>query len=170
MFTLKILKKIVMILQSDVSPKQVALGAAFGAIVGLSPFFCLHNILIFLIILLFKVNLGSAILSIGFFGIIGLFTDPFADKIGQYLLINSQGLTSFWTNLYNMPIIPFTKFYNTVVLGSFVIALILFIPIYFVSLKLLVYYRAHWRDKVAQWKIRKWFKVGAAYNVYDKYQ
>jgi uncharacterized protein (TIGR03546 family) len=69
-----------------------------------------------------------------------------------------------------MPVIPFTKFYNTVVLGSLVISIILFIPCYIFSKKFIVFYRANYKDKVAKWKIMKLFKLTSVANMADKIQ
>jgi len=170
MLWLNLVKQIVLMLQSEISPKQIAAGAALGMILGFAPVKCLQSYVLLLIILMVNVNLGSATLSAGIFAMLAFVFDPLADKIGYHLLVNSQSLTPFWTNLYNMPLVPYTRFYNTVVLGSFVISVILIIPVYFIALKLIGYYRAKFRDKVAQWKIVKLFSVTSAANIYDKYQ
>ena len=169
MLWVNLLKQIVLILQSEISPKQVAAGAALGMIMGFTPVKCLHSYLIFVLILMLNVNIGAATLSAGIFALFGWVLDPIADKIGYHLLVSSTRLTPFWTQLYNMPVVPFTRFNNTIVLGSFVISIILFIPVYFLALNLIKHYRAHYKDKVAQWKIMKLFKVTSAANIYDKY-
>jgi len=170
MLWIKLVKQIVLILQSEISPKQVAAGAALGMILGFAPVKCMQSYVILVIILMLNVNLGSATLSAGVFAMLGFLLDPLADKIGYHLLVNSKTLTPFWTSLYNMPLIPFTRFYNTIVLGSFVISLILAVPVYLLTLRFINYYRSHFKDKVSKWKIMKLFKVTSAYNVYDKYQ
>ena len=170
MLWINLLKQIVLILQSEISPKQVAAGAALGMILGFAPVKCLQSYIFLVIILLLNVNIGAATLSTGIFAMLGFLLDPLADKIGYHLLVNTKSLTPFWTSLYNMPLLPFTKFYNTIVLGSFIISVILFLPVYFFTLKLINYYRAHFKDKVAHWKIMKMFNVTSAFNIYDKYK
>ena len=170
MFFFNIFKSIIGILQSEISPNEVAFGASLGALIGLSPYMTLQNLVIFLLIFLLKVNVGSAFLSAGIFAIVGHFLDPWADKIGYALLVQATNLSPLWTKLYNMPLIPFTKFYNTVVFGSLIIAVVLFVPIFFVSKGLLVYYRTKLRAKVQNWKIMKVFKLSSLFNIADKYQ
>ena len=170
MLWINLLKQIVMILQSEISPKQVAAGAALGMILGFAPVKCLQSYIFLVVILMLNVNLGSATLSTGIFAMLAFLLDPLADKIGHYLLISSKSLTPFWTTLYNMPLVPFTRFYNTIVLGSFVISIILIVPVYLFTLSFINYYRAHFKDKVAQWKIMKMFGLTSAFNVYDKYK
>ncbi|MFH1369530.1 MAG: TIGR03546 family protein [Elusimicrobiota bacterium] len=171
MFWLKLLKRIITILQSEISPSQVAWGFALGSIMGLTPFSALHNYFVFVLILMLNVNMSSATLAVIVFSFIGMLMDPLAHKIGYYLLVTNQSLNSTWVSLYNMPVVPFTRFNNTVVLGSLVISLILFLPVYFAAKKFIVYYRAHFKDKVAKWKIMKLFKVsniaGTSYQKFN---
>ena len=169
MFTLKLLKSIANILQSEISPNQIAAGAVIGVLIGLTPSSTLHFYLLFILMLILNVNIGSAMLSASIFKLAAIIIDPLSNKIGYYLLIDSTFLRNFWTNLYNTPIVPFTHFNNTVVLGSFVVGLLLALPVFLLSKKMLVIYRINFKDKVAKWKIMKWFKITTAYNVYDKF-
>jgi len=154
MFALKILKKIINLLQSDISPDQIAWGFALGAILGLVPGIFMKSLL-FIIIMIFRVNLSSAFLAVALFAIIGLAIDPLLDKIGYVVLVNFDFLNSFYTWLYNLPIVPFTKFNNTVVMGSLITGIILIIPNGIIAKKMLVYYRQNYKDKVANLKIIK---------------
>jgi uncharacterized protein (TIGR03546 family) len=169
MFWLKIFKSLVKVLHSEISPNQIAGGVALGSIIGLTPFNALHNIVILILIFILKVNIGAAFLSIALFGLVGLFTDPLAHQIGYFLLVKTTSLTSFWTHLYNMPIVPFTRFNNTVVLGSLVISIIFLIPVFLLSKKGIVAYRTHLRAKVENFKIVKLIKLSSFYSIYDKF-
>ena len=55
--------------------------------------------------------------------------DPLLHPIGAFLL-NLGALRGLWTWLYNLPIVPWTQFNNTVVLGGFFLGVILIWPIY----------------------------------------
>jgi uncharacterized protein (TIGR03546 family) len=105
--------------------------------------------------MIFRVNLSSAFLGIALFAIIGFAIDPLLDKIGYVVLVNFDFLNSFYTWLYNLPIVPFTKFNNTVVMGSLITGIILIIPNGIIAKKMLVYYRQNYKDKVANLKIIK---------------
>ena len=169
MFWIKLLKNIVTILQSEISPNQVAWGFALGSIMGMTPFSALHGFAVFVLILMLNVNISSATLAALLFSFIGMLLDPLSDKIGHYLLVSNQSLTPFWTNLYNTPVIPFTKFNNTIVLGSFALSLLLFLPAFFACRKFIVMYRARWKDKVAKWKIMKLFNLTNIASSYQKF-
>lgn len=166
----KLLKKLVTMLHSDISPRQIAAGAAFGMLVGLPPFVWLNVLGLFFIIFLLPVNIGAAILSWGVFKLVAFFVDPASHNIGYFFLVQAQGLAPVWTSLYNAPIVPFTKFYNTVVLGAFVLGIVFFVPVMIAVEKGIVRYRTHWRERVEKWKIMKLFKLTSAYNIWNKYQ
>ena len=153
MFFLKLLKQIIVIFQTDISPNQVAWGFALGAILGLVPNMFMKLIL-FIVIMLFRVNVSAAFLAWAVYEVLSFALDPLFDVIGFYIL-NIGSLNAFYTYLYNLPVVPFTKFNNTIVMGSLVAGIILIIPNMLIAKKLLVYYRTHLRDKVSKWKIVK---------------
>ena len=153
MFFLKLLKQIVVIFQTDISPNQVAWGFALGAILGLVPNMFMKLVL-FIVIMMFRVNVSSAFLAWAVYEILSFALDPLFDVVGFYIL-NINSLNGFYTWLYNLPVVPFTKFNNTVVMGSLIVGIILIIPNMIIAKKLLVYYRTHLRDKVSKWKIVK---------------
>ena len=156
-FTL--IRDILRVLQNDSSPSQIAFGAVLGVFLGLVPGL-LMKCLIFILIMVLQVNIGAALASAAFFALIGIFTDPLADKIG-YFILNAELLVPLWTSLYNTALIPFTKFNNTIVMGNIALSFIFFIPVCLLSNKFLSYYRRHWRDRAAKWKIVKLLTVSS---------
>jgi uncharacterized protein (TIGR03546 family) len=141
MFVLRFIWKLLGILNSNISPKQIAGGIALGMILGLTPFFSLHNLLIILLICIIRVRISAVILSAIIFGLISYLVNPVSSLIGYFLLVNAGFLKPLWTALYNMPVIAFSNFNNTLVLGSLVLSLILFYPILIFSAKGVVSYR-----------------------------
>ena len=71
MIWLKIIGKILRILNAEATPKQIAGGITLGMIIGLTPTFSLHNIGVIFLILVIRVNLTAAILSMFAFDLIG---------------------------------------------------------------------------------------------------
>lgn len=150
-FTL--IRDILKVLQEDSSPVQIAFGAVLGVFFGMVPGL-LMKCLIFVLIMILQVNIGAALASAAVFALIGFFTDPLSDKLG-YFILNAEALVPLWTVLYNTPLVPFTKFNNTIVMGNIFLSFIFFAPVYLFSNRFLNYYRRNWRDKVAKWKIVK---------------
>jgi uncharacterized protein (TIGR03546 family) len=142
MFLLKLVMNFIKILREGQTPAQVAGGFALGSILGLSPMLTLQGLLVWLIILVLDVNLSAATFSLGLFALIAYIFDPLFHRLGYFLLVDIDSLKGLWTALYNAPITPLTRFNNTVVIGNFVSALILFTPIYFGMKKFVIAYRA----------------------------
>jgi uncharacterized protein (TIGR03546 family) len=72
------------------------------------------------------------------------------DLLGWWVL-HIDALQPFYTKLYNMPFVPFTRFYNTLVAGG----LLFFIPIYFLFFALITLYRNVVAEKLRNSKIVK---------------
>lgn len=170
MFWLKIVKSIITTLHSSVSPNQIAGGCVLGMLLGLLPAKTLLTVFLIVLVLILNVNIGSAMLVATLTALVAFFLDPLFHATGRFLLVKASSLTPVWTKLYNMPLVPFTRFNNTVVQGSFVLGLALSLPVFLFMRWFVVYYRAHYAHKVEQWKIMKFFKFTSVMNVLDKYK
>jgi uncharacterized protein (TIGR03546 family) len=169
MIWLKLIKKLIKALNADASPAEIAAGVVLGSVIGLTPAFALHNIIVIILIIILKVNVASAVFASILFGIIGYLTDPLAYIIGEKVLL-AGGLNGLWTALYNIPVVPLTRFNNTVVLGALIIALLLMIPLFIFSQKFVVYYREQLQEKVNKWKIVKIMKASKLYKIYIRFK
>ena len=114
------------------SPRRLALGTAFGMILGLLPKGNLLAVGISTVILATRVNLGTAMLAAAVFSFAGVFLDPFTHELG-WSLLNAEALQPTWTFLYGLPLAPWTSFNNTVVLGSLMAGLAMAYPTYWAS-------------------------------------
>jgi len=157
------------LLHSENGTKQIAWGLTLGAFLGFSPFFSLQTFLIFLILLIFTVQIGAAFLSAFVFKFIAFLIDPIADILGRAILEN-ESLRPLWTHLYNIPILPYTRFNNSIVMGSFVFALIISPLLYFGFNKAIEKYRSTLVQKIEKTKFWKAFKATKFYIWYSKYQ
>ena len=167
MFWLKLLKNFLQVLQEGQTPNQIAWGFALGSIAGLSPHFTLQILFVWLIIFLLDINLSAAFLGATVFAIIAFLFDRIFHAFG-FALLTIDGLRGFYTTLYNAPIAPLTKFNNTVVMGSFIAAIILVIPVYFGMKIFVIKYRLHLHDKIVKWKIYQIIKRSTLYGFYEK--
>ncbi len=169
MILIKLIKKLLKALNANAAPSEIALGIVLGSIIGLTPSFALHNLIVIILIVILKVNVSAAVFSSMLFAVIGYGMDPIADIIGSKLLLN-PGLAGLWTSLYNIPVIPLTRFNNTVVLGSLIISIVMIIPLYIFSIKFVVIYREKLRDKIEKLKIVKLLKASKIYKIYTRYK
>ncbi len=168
MFWLKIVRDFIKILRTGQTPNQIAGGFALGSIVGLSPTLTLQGVFVWLVILILDVNLSSAILSFTLFSLVAYLIDPLFHRLGYEILVNIEALKGFWTTLYNAPIAPLTRFYNTIVMGSFVCALVLTVPVFIGMKKFVIAYRAHVGSKVEKWKVYQVIKRSTLVQWYEK--
>jgi len=139
---LKLIQQLIKALNSEGTPGQVAAGIALGSVFGLTPLLNLHNLVLFGCALILNVSLAGVFLGWTVFIPVGFALDPLFDAVGSKLLL-APGLRGLWTALYNAPVVPFTNFNNTVVLGSFVCWVVLFLPVFFLARWAVARYREH---------------------------
>lgn len=157
------------LLNSDTGHNQLAAGLACGIILGFSPFFSLQTFLILFLVFFFRIQIGAAFVSAFFFKFVAYLFDPLADWAGR-LILEAEGPRPLFVALHNMPIIPLTRFNDSIVMGSFVIGALLAIPGFFVFKKLIEQYRATVLAKIRQTKIWKAITATKIYNWYVTYE
>lgn len=137
------------------SSHQLALGVAFGLLIGLVPKDSLIPYVIALVAILTRANL----LSLGVAGLAFSWLSPLLDSIshrlGQWALTHDS-LESTWTTLYQLPMIPWTRFDNTVVMGSLLLGMILCVPSYFASRHLFEKFGSRIAQKLLRTPIAAW--------------
>ncbi|RNC83293.1 MAG: TIGR03546 family protein [Balneola sp.] len=163
---LKYIAKLLKALASEASPGQIAGGLILGMIIGLTPVMSAHNLLILVLIIILKVNIGMAILSFIVFSGFAYLADPLFHAFGTWLL-ELESMRQTWTMMYDNEFWAITKFYNTVVIGSFLIALILCIPMFPIAKVGVVQYRIHIHERVMRTKLMKMLKGTKLYSIYQ---
>ena len=161
--------KLIRVIHSDTDPRQIALGFSLGMIPGLTPLSSPHNLIVLLAVLLFRVNISASILSWAVFSILAFLLDPIFHKIGLFILTGTGSLQGLWTSLYNAPLIPYTCFNNTVVMGSLIFSLLAFYPLYWGGMVMLVKYRETFMERFNRWKIIQLLKASSPYRWYSRY-
>jgi len=164
---LKLLQSLIKTLHSEGTPGQVAAGVALGAALGLTPLVNAHNLLIAALILVLNVSIGGALLGWALFLPLGFLLDPLFDRLGRQLLLDTPALTPIWTSWFNSPVLPYTNFNNTIVLGSLVAWLALWLPIFFAARYGVARYRATLGERVRQSRFYQAVTASKAYNVYS---
>ncbi len=170
MFVIEILAKIFKILRSGESPNKIAAGFTLGMIIGLTPFWSLHNIILILIIIIFSVNLASSLFAFAIFSGLAYLFDPLFHDFGYYLLVDVSALNSLWASLNSIPVATLSRYNNTVVIGSLVSSIILALPLFLSTKYFVVYYRKQIDPKLQKLKIVQVIKGSKFYSIYDKYK
>src|SRR5213593_1033659 len=155
---IKLIQSLIGALHSEGTPGQLAAGLVLGSFLGLTPLINLHNAAIFAALVLLNISFAGGMLGWAVFIPFGLLLDPLFDWIGHSLLL-APALRGLWTSFYNMPIIPLTNFNNTVVLGSFVFAVLFAVPLFFLARYGVARYRATIAERVRQ---SRWYRAVTA--------
>ena len=163
---LKLFRSLVKTLHSDGSPAQIAYGVALGAALGLTPIANAHNLIVLLLLAVLNVSFAAGMLAWAVFVPVGFMFDPIFDRVGRWLLVDMTSLRGLWTTWDNVPGLALTNFNNTVVLGSVVVWLALFVPIYFAARYGVVRYRATLGEKIRNSRYYKLIEASQVYNVY----
>ena len=99
-----------------------------GFLLALVPAGNLLWVFLLLLLFLLRVNRAVGLLFLLVFRLFAPFYDPLLEKAG-YALLTAAPLHDLWVSLYNMPVVPFTRFNDSLVTGGFVAGVVLFIPV-----------------------------------------
>jgi uncharacterized protein (TIGR03546 family) len=118
--------------------------------------------------LFFRIQIGAALVTAFFFAFPAYMLDPLFDRVGV-MILEAQSLQWLWTQLYNLPIVPFARFYNSIVMGSGVVALLLSPLVFFLAVVLVRRYREVVVERFKNSKFWKAVKATSLYKWYFKY-
>lgn len=162
---LKQLFNFLKLLNSDTDTNPLATGLSLGLVLGFAPFLSIQTLLVIFFIFIFRVQIGAAFLSAFFFKFVAYCFDYPAHILGKAVLENDS-LRPLFVSMYNMPLVPMTRFNNSIVMGSMLVSILL-LPLAFVGFKAAILkYRA---TVVARFKDTKLWKAFAATKVYEWY-
>lgn len=165
---LKQLFSFIKLLNSDTGNVSLAAGMTCGFILGMTPVLSLHSLLIFLILFFFRIQIGAALVTAFFFKFIAYLMDPAFHFIGSKVL-ELDSLQGILTQLYNMPLIPYTRFNNSIVMGSAVVTFALSPFVYILSSIFISKYREVVLARLKTTKLWKAVEATKFYQWYYKY-
>lgn len=166
---LKQLFAFIKLLNSETGNISIASGMTCGFILGMTPVLSLHSLFIFLILFFFRIQIGAALVTAFFFKFIAFLLDPAFHAVGS-MVLEMQSLQGIFTSLYNMPLIPFTRFNNSIVMGSAVITFALSPFIFIASQFFIIKYRQIVVARFRQTKVWKAVEATKFYQWYYKYE
>ena len=164
---LSLLRQFISGLTSDTDPSQIGWGIALGFLIGLLPKATLTAQLLLVLLMMLRVNIPMALITVLLMTFVNPLMDKLTDPVGYYLL-TSSALYPLWTKLYNMPVVPWTGFNNTVLTGGLVVGLVLMTPVYLVGKRFGIYYNSKFRDKLVNSKFVKGLKASWLFDWYFK--
>lgn len=165
---LKQLFAFIKLLNSDTGNISLAAGMTCGFILGMTPSLSLHSLLIFLILFFFRIQIGASLVTAFFFKFVAFLLDPAFHAVGSKVL-EVESLQALFTTLYNMPLIPFTRFNNSIVMGSAVITFALAPLVFILSQIFINKYREIVVARFRETKVWKGIEATKFYQWYYKY-
>mgnify|MGYP001052309379 CR=1 FL=1 len=136
---------------------EVAAGIASGLLLALVPGGNLLWRVLFLLSFLLKLNLAAELLFLALFRLLVPLADGLLDPLGHFLL-TLPALQEPFTALYNLPLVPLTRFNDTLVMGGLAAGVALWLPAFFGARALVSAYRRRWRDRLAGSRIVQIFR------------
>ena len=116
-------------LNSNSKPSQIANSFCIGMILGFMP---KNNVLWYLLFIFFafvRINKAGYYIMLAIVSLFAFLLDLLFDMIG-YWFLNLEFLRPVFAFLLDVPFVGFTKFNNTVVMGSFLFSILIYIPLY----------------------------------------
>lgn len=118
------------VLRGGASPASIAAGVTAGMLAGLIPSDSLLVPMIAIVVMATQINLFVAAISMIAFTWIGSYCDSLLHQTGALVLTHPK-LQSTLTWAAEAPILPWTRFNNTIVCGAVVLGTGLAYPVYF---------------------------------------
>lgn len=170
MLIVRQLLKFMELLHKETGESQLAAGFALGLFMGFTPMGNLIWAGYIVILIMFRINIGAAFLSYGVLKLVSFALDPVFESVG-YSVLSMPSLRGLFVRAFQAPIVPFTRFNNTIVMGSVVVSLLLAVPFYFGMKYLIRRYRLVVVQRIQgtwMWKAFKTTKLFQLYEQYDK--
>lgn len=131
-------------LNSNRNPSEIANACCMGLLLGFMPKDNALWFLIFIFFLFVRINKPAYLVFTLLFSQLAWLLDPMFSDVG-YKVLTLEQLSGFFGWLLDVPFVGFTKFNNSIVMGSLVISLVLYIPL-FILIRLLILL---WRKKIS---------------------
>lgn len=162
---LKAIARLLKVMNSETEPGQISLAFCLAMVAGLTPLMSLHNLLVLLLVTVLRVNVSAFVLGLALFSAAAYLFDPLFHRLGL-LVLTAEPLGGLWNTLYSSSLWRIENFNNTVVMGSLLVSLVLFVPLFFSGKLAILRYREHVLQWVRKTRIMKVFKGSRLYRAY----
>ncbi|MCJ8314926.1 MAG: TIGR03546 family protein [Saccharospirillaceae bacterium] len=164
---LKMIVSLLKSLSNETSPWQLAFAVSFAMIFAFLPDFTLLSIFVLFVLLSFRINLAMFLLSAGFFKLFIILFDPLMAQFGE-MFLSIENLQPLFDKAYNNDVLRLFHFNQTLVMGSMLTSLLLFVPVLFLSKFLIVKYRTHLLTRLNKLHLVQMLKASSALRWFIK--
>lgn len=155
MLILTWIRKLYKILSADSSPEAIGFAAAFGLVAGFLPLTAGMTLILLLSILLFRVQVSTAIAFWGIGSLFRLALAPLFYRIG-FALLESDGARGFWTWFLNLPVIAWLDLEVYAVLGGLVAGVVAGPGVFLLMRQVVIAYRRWLHEPLAKNRFFRW--------------
>lgn len=163
---LRLLAKLLKALNSETGAWALAFAFVLGMIMGFTPLWRVHNLVILLIALLFRVNLSAFILSFLVCSGLALALDPLFHQWGVAVLA-AETWQPLWQSLYSSAAWRVVQFHHSITMGSMLFSLALAPVLLVVSYWLVKQYRLRIQARVNQLRLVQLIKASKFWSLYE---
>lgn len=162
---LTLLARLFKALNSETSPWALAMAMVLGMFVGLTPLWRVHNLLILLAALIFRVNLTLFICSFAIFSGIAYLLDPMFHQLGLAIL-QADSWQGIYEAAYATAVGRVSQFYHTITIGSFVFSLLVSPAVAFATYFIVNNYRKRIQQTVLKFKAVQLLRGSRFWQIY----
>lgn len=152
-----VIARLIAALNANRRPGEVAAAIATGLWLALLPAGNLLWVALLFAAAMVRLNLGMLLVATGLLTPLAPLADPLLHRVGAGILTN-PALVELFTRLYRLPLVPLTRFNNTVVFGALIAGAILWIPAFFLGRVLVQLYRRSIHPRIANSKLVQAFE------------
>ena len=116
-------------LNANANPGEIAHAFSIALLLGFLPKNNLLWYILFVFFLFVRINKGAYFLLLILFSMIASAADPIFNSVG-YKILTFPALEGTFSALIEIPFVGFTRFNNTIVMGSLICGIILYVPVY----------------------------------------
>ena len=147
-----LIAKLLAALNANRRPGEVGAAFACGIMLALIPGGNLLWYALLLLFILYKLHIGTLLLTVIIGKLAAGLADPLLDAAGLWIL-EQPALQPFFIAAANAPLLPFTRFNNSLVAGGFAVGLLLWLPLFFLASAGVRGYRNRIRERIARSKL-----------------
>ena len=151
---IKTIVNLIKALGANTNPGEIAHAMSCGLLLGLMPKNNLLWWLVFIFVLFIRINKPAYAILILFGAAISPAFDGLFDSVG-YCFLTLPSLSGLFATLFDIPFLAFTRFNNSVVMGSLLCGIIAYIPVYILSRCIIAVWRKYAVPIIRQSKLMK---------------
>ncbi|WP_320822994.1 TIGR03546 family protein [Reinekea sp.] len=159
--------KLLKALNSEIGPWQIAFAGAFAMVIGLTPLWSVHNLVILLLAFVLRVHLATFFMFWALFTGLAYLLDPWFHQIGLYWL-SQASLNATWTNMYQQDFWQVLHFNHSMTLGSLIVTVLAFFPTALLFRLGIIRYRVSMMPWLNKLKVIQVLKGSRLYQLYER--